>query len=154
MKAPNRSELAQRLRAHGIRPSPQRMAVALAVFGCEDHPSADRVWARARRTVPEISRATVYNTLNRLVDHGLLRELLLAEGKVVFDANLTAHHHFIDDETGRIDDVPWEALQVCNLEALTEYHVREYQVVLRGRPAAGRPHDSNSSQKSSQNQEE
>jgi Fe2+ or Zn2+ uptake regulation protein len=54
----------------------------------------------------------------------------------VFDCNVSAHHHFIDDATGRIHDVPWDALQVCNLDALRQYEVREYQVILRGRRSA------------------
>ena len=85
-----------------------------------------------------LSRATVYNTLNLFVEKGLLRELVLAEGRVVFDPKLSAHHHFIDDDTQSIVDIPWEALQVKHVEALRGFDVREYQVVLRGRRAARR----------------
>ena len=65
-----------------------------------------------------ISRATVYNTLNLFVERQLLRELYIAEGVVVFDPKLETHHHFVDDATGRIHDVPWERVQVCNVETL------------------------------------
>ena len=85
-----------------------------------------------------ISRATVYNTLNLFVRKGLLRELQLAEGRVVFDPNMGPHHHFIDEATGRIHDVPWDALEVRRVEGLRGLDVREYQVVLRGRKARGR----------------
>jgi Fe2+ or Zn2+ uptake regulation protein len=84
-----------------------------------------------------LSRATVYNTLNLFVEKGLLRELVLAEGKSVFDPNVEAHHHFIDDRTGAIYDVPWGALRVSKVDALEGYEVREYQVVLRGRRRSG-----------------
>jgi Fe2+ or Zn2+ uptake regulation protein len=83
-----------------------------------------------------LSRATVYNTLNLFVEKGLLRELVLAEGKVVFDPKLTPHHHFIDDETQGIVDIPWDALHVKHVDALRGFDVREYQVVLRGRRAS------------------
>jgi Fe2+ or Zn2+ uptake regulation protein len=129
----NRASLTQLLRARGIRPSSQRLAVAAAVMGRDDHPSADQVWERARAVLPEVSRATVYNTLNRLVDEGLLRPVELAGGCVVFDCNIADHHHFIDEATGHIYDIPWDALQVGNLDILEGYEVREYQVVLRGR---------------------
>jgi Fe2+ or Zn2+ uptake regulation protein len=43
------------------------------------------------------------------------------------------HHHLIDDETGKVFDVPWDAVKVTGEKALDGFEVREYQVVLRGR---------------------
>jgi Fur family iron response transcriptional regulator len=130
--------LAEILRRHGIQPSAQRLAVADYVLGTPEHPSADQVWSTIRASFPLISRATVYNTLNLFVRKGLLRQLALAEGKVVFDPNVQPHHHFIDDATGEIHDVPWDALDVRKVESLKGVNVREYQVVLRGRRGSRR----------------
>jgi Fur family transcriptional regulator, iron response regulator len=124
-----------RLREKGIQPSAQRVAVAEYVLTTQDHPSADQVWERVRSRLSVLSRATVYNTLNLFVGKGLLRQLVLSEGKVVFDPNVDAHHHFIDEATGAIHDVPWDALEVKHVERLRGYDVAEYQVVLRGRLA-------------------
>jgi Fur family transcriptional regulator, iron response regulator len=120
-----------------VQPSAQRIAVGEYVLYTDDHPSADDVLAEVTRSgrSPMLSRATVYNTLNLFVDKGLLRQLTLAEGRVVFDPEKERHHHFIDEATGRIHDVPWSALEVSNVAALAAaegYDVREYQVVLRG----------------------
>lgn len=131
-------DVATLLRDHGIQPSAQRLAVADYVLSTDDHPSAEDVLRRAKANLPMISRATVYNTLNLLVAKGLLRELVLAEGKVVFDCNVAAHHHFIDDETGRIHDVPWDAVKVSRVEQLAGYEVKEYMVVMRGRRHHGK----------------
>jgi Fe2+ or Zn2+ uptake regulation protein len=88
-----------------------------------------------------LSRATVYNTLNLFVEHGLLKEFILAEGRVVFDPNTEKHHHFIDEATGKIYDVPWKAVGVSQVEELKGFDVHEYQVVMRGRKRAnGRKH--------------
>jgi Fe2+ or Zn2+ uptake regulation protein len=125
--------IADELRRLGIQPSAQRVAIAGYVLHTRDHPSADRVWSEVRRRFPMVSRATVYNTLNLLVGKGLLKELVLAEGKVVFDPNPAPHHHFVDDRTGDIVDVPWEALEVEHVGELRGFEVRDYQVVLRGR---------------------
>lgn len=125
--------LADQLRAHGIQPSAQRLAVAEYVLRTQDHPSADEVLARVRGRVPMISRATVYNTLNLFVEKGLLRQFVLAEGRLVFDPHVAPHHHFVDDDTGAIHDVPWDALEVRRVEKLQGLDVSEYQVVLRGR---------------------
>jgi Fe2+ or Zn2+ uptake regulation protein len=62
----------------------------------------------------------------------LLRRLTIAEDSVVFDPRIETHHHFIDDETGEIHDVPWDKVQVCNIESLREYDVQDYQVVMHG----------------------
>jgi len=129
------------LRGHGIQPTPQRQAVAAFVLNTETHPSADEVLSRVRRTHPAVSRATVYNTLNLLVDRGLLRARILKEGTVVFDPNVSRHHHFIDEETGRIHDVPWEALEVRGPDSLEGLEVREYYVVMRGRTRQAKVED-------------
>lgn len=123
------------LEQHGIQPSAQRVAVAKYVLSTSEHPSADQVFAKVKGSLPVLSRATVYNTLHLFVEKGLLRELILAEGRVVFDPKTEAHHHFIDDDTGAIHDVPWDALKVKHVDGLDDLglDVREYQVVLRGK---------------------
>jgi len=126
------------LKSHGVQPSAHRVAIARYVLATQDHPSADDVWDRVRKELPVVSRATVYNTLNLLVEKGLLRQLSIAEGHVVFDPKVDRHHHLLDETTGRLFDVPWEALRVSDVERLPGFEVTEYQVVLRGRRVAGR----------------
>lgn len=121
------------LRERGIQPSAQRVAVGDYVLNTCDHPSADKVASTVRKKFPIISRATVYNTLNLMVEKGLLREFVLDDGKTVFDANVGSHHHFVDEASGRIYDIPWESLKVSKLDSLKGFQVKEYQVVLRGR---------------------
>ena len=126
-------DLIQCLRERHIQPSAQRLAIAEFVLAAAAHPSADEVLAAVRQRRPQLSRATVYNTLHLFVERGLLRELVLADGKRVYDPKLEPHHHFVDDASGAIEDVPWEALRVLDVERLPGLDVREYQVVLRGR---------------------
>lgn len=130
MRHPDLPELLER---HGIQPSVQRLAVADYVLYTDEHPSADRVFVKAKKALPVLSRATVYNTLNLFVEKGLLRELVLAEGRIVFDPKIERHHHFVDESTGRIYDVPWNAVEVRKLSDLGEFDVSEYQVVMRGK---------------------
>ena len=130
-------DLHELLRAHGIQPSAQRLAVATYVLDTEDHPSAEEVWRAAKGHLPMISRATVYNTLHLFVQKGLLRELVLAEGRSVFDCNCAAHHHFIDESTGAIHDVPWDAVRVSRVERLAGYDIKEYMVGMRGTKTRG-----------------
>jgi Fe2+ or Zn2+ uptake regulation protein len=75
----------------------------------------------------------VYNTLNLFVDRGLLKTQMLRGGTLAFDPHVEAHHHFIDEETGEVFDVPWEAVRVDGEMDLGDFDVREYQVVMRGK---------------------
>ena len=120
------------LESRGIQASAQRVAVGEYALRTTDHPSADVVFTAVKEGFPFVSRATVYNTLNLFVEKGLLRALVLAEGKVVFDPNVEPHHHLIDEESGTIHDVPWDAVSIRRIEPPRDYEVHEYQVVMRG----------------------
>ena len=134
----SRNDVIALLESRGIRPSAQRVAVAEYVLRTEEHPTADRVWSRVKGKVPVLSRATVYNTLNLFVEKGLLQRLNLSEDSIVFDPITETHHHFIDEKTGAIHDVPWDKVQVCNIDSLRDYDVHDYQVVMRGTLKAAR----------------
>lgn len=125
--------LLETLRGHGIQPTAQRLAVARFVLETQAHPTAEEVWEKVRQRSPTLSRATVYNTLNLFVEKGLLRMQAVREGAVVFDPLVTRHHHFIDEETGEIHDVPWDAVRVSGERAIRGFEVSDYQVVMRGR---------------------
>jgi len=126
-------EIISLLKQSGIQPTPQRIAVAECVLRSKRHPTADAVWTSVKRKHPTVSRATVYNTLNLLVEKQLLRTHVLTDGTTVFDPHVELHHHFIDDETGEIHDIPWAALKVKGSDLLPGFDVREYQVIMRGR---------------------
>lgn len=138
MSTVSHQELIEKLEHAGIRPSAQRVAIAAYVLSTEDHPSADEVWNRVKAEFPMVSRATVYNTLQLFREHGLVQQLVLAEGSVVFDPKVEPHHHFVDDETGAIHDIPWTALRVGKVDELEGVDVRDYMVVVRGRKKDGK----------------
>ena len=59
-----------------------------------------------------MSLATVYNTLNLLADHGLVRELRVASDRVMYDSNTEPHHHFYNQDTGQLEDIPANTVTV------------------------------------------
>lgn len=122
-----------RLRQQGIQPTPQRLAVADYVLTTTAHPSAEEVWRRVRRSCPTVSRATVYNTLKLFAEKGLVKAHCMREGALVFDGRVQPHHHIVDEETGRVYDVEWEAITVKGTGALKAFSVNDYQVVMHGR---------------------
>jgi Fe2+ or Zn2+ uptake regulation protein len=127
------SAVVARLLEKGLRPSAQRVAIASYVLATDHHPTADEIWQATSKVLPVLSRATVYNTLRLFVDHGLLRELVLRQGQRVYDPNLDEHHHFIDEETGRIYDLPLETVDVSATPEIPGFQVRRVTVTLHGR---------------------
>lgn len=98
--------LVDRLRGRGWRLTAQRRAIAEAMSGEHVHLTADEVLARARAVVPEVSRATVYNTLNELVGVGEVLEVAHTDGRKRYDPNIAErHHHLVCVECGRMLDV-------------------------------------------------
>ena len=80
-----------------------------------------------------ISRSTVYNTLNLFVDKGLLQRFPVGEGRVVYDPDLSPHHHLVDEDTGVVHDIPWKVLEIPHIKSVEGFEVTDCQVVMRGR---------------------
>jgi Fur family ferric uptake transcriptional regulator len=100
------SELVERLRDRGWRLTAQRRVVAEVLAGEHVHLTAEAVYLKARQLLPEISLATVYNTLNELVDMGEVLEISTADGPKRYDPNTTvAHHHLYCVGCGTLRDV-------------------------------------------------
>jgi Fur family transcriptional regulator, stress-responsive regulator len=98
--------LVDRLRDRGWRLTAQRRVIAEAMAGEHVHLTADEVFERARGALPEVSRATVYNTLNELVGMGELHEITHTDGRKRYDPNVEErHHHLVCVGCGRMLDV-------------------------------------------------
>ncbi len=101
------TDLLSRLRTRNWRLSPQRRAVAEVLVGDHVHLTAEHVHALARVRLPEISRATVYNTLNELVAMGEVLEVDVVDGPKRYDPNVGEEHdHLVCDSCHAIRDVP------------------------------------------------
>lgn len=90
------------LQGAGLRLTPQRLAIAREVIA-QDHPTAAEIYEAVRVRFPTMGLATVYATLNVMVERGLLRPLAF-ENAVRFDANVTPHANLICTGCGRITD--------------------------------------------------
>lgn len=116
-EAPGESaELSERLRAAGLRPTRQRIALAALLFGYGDrHVSAELLHGEALVSGEHVSLATVYNTLHQFTQAGLLRELAIDGAKAYFDTNTSNHNHFFHEQNGELIDIPGNAIRVDGL---------------------------------------
>ena len=108
------------LRDHGVSLTQQRVEIAQQLFAQPQHVSAEQILTLVNRKHKRVSKATVYNTLALFVEHGLLREVIVDPSRVVYDSNLSAHHHFYNMDTGLLQDIPSEQVTVTNLPTLPE----------------------------------
>lgn len=130
------ASLLERLRARQWRITPQRRTVAEVLHGDHVHLSADEVFAAARGRLPEISLATVYNTLNELVAMGEVSEVRAGAGVTRYDPNVHIHHHhLVCTGCGAILDVRPEGIDGLRLTGHDRhgYSVDDVEVVFRGR---------------------
>jgi len=113
------SALVQRLKAAGLRPTRQRLALAKLLFeapgGCDRHITAEQLHAEAVADNVRVSLATIYNSLHQFTGAGLLREVVVESGRSYFDTNVTDHHHFYYEDSGRLQDIPGEMVQLDSL---------------------------------------
>jgi len=110
------SDVAQRLRTAGLRPTRQRLALARLLFdGGDRHMTAEHLHGEAAARAIRVSLATVYNTLHQFTEAGLLREVVVESGRSYFDTNVSDHHHFFCESTGHLQDIPGELVMVGQL---------------------------------------
>ena len=99
------SELAKKLSESGLRLTSQREHVFHVLRAQTDHPTADEVYLRTKAEMPEISMATVYNTLDALVRCGLVKQVNVDRAATRFCCNMEDHCHFYCEECGWIHDI-------------------------------------------------
>ena len=97
--------LQRRLEQSGLRTTPQREHVYQVLLEKKNHPTAEEVFIRAKKGMPEISMATVYNCLDALVNCGLVRQVNHDREATRFCSNMQPHHHFYCDECGGAYDI-------------------------------------------------
>ena len=105
----------QRLSECGIRPTAQRVQIALLLLAAPQHLSAEQILASLRDQGARVSKATVYNTLNLFAERGLIRQLSVDGSRAWFDSNVEPHYHFHDQASGALIDVPVPAVEFSRL---------------------------------------
>lgn len=117
------------------RETRQRALIYSIVASTETHPTADWIYERARERMPRLSLGTVYRNLQRLAAEGRIRAID-AWGKTTrWDADLSAHYHFVCTSCGAIRDVPkpeGEDVRLARLFPLPGFSITGHRVELEG----------------------
>lgn len=126
------SQIEEWLNKAGVNATAQRLAICQFVLCQADHPTADDIKVWADENFPKISLATVYNTLNTLVEAGLLREYCFSHSdKKIYDNNIVDHYHLYDEAAHRLIDVSPEVVTV-NHTQLKNVNIKRADLILYG----------------------
>jgi len=130
--------LTQRLAARGFRFTPQREQVYNVLLEERDHPTAEDVFIRAKKGMPDISMATVYNCLTALVKCGLAKQVALERGAARFCPNMSEHCHFYCDSCDTVFDI--ELAKGAGIPLPRGFEAAHYDVAIHGRcPKCSKP---------------
>ncbi len=134
-------EMLDDLKRAGLKLTAQREAIVRQFASDVSHPTAQELYDRLRQEFPQMSFATVYNTLDALAAAGLSGTLRLGQA-ARFDPNTEPHHHAVCESCGEIGDVPAPSLApspaaVKQLgRAAPGFRVRAVERIYRGLCAA------------------
>ena len=118
---PTPADVAKILRAAGLRPTRQRVALAHLLFtGGDRHVTAEILHEEALARKVRVSLATVYNTLHQFTTAGLLREVAVEGAKAYFDTNTSNHYHFFCEHSGMLMDIATGSIRIEGLPEAPE----------------------------------
>ena len=125
----------ERLRASGLRPTKQRLALCKILFDRREtfHFTIEKFKQIAARDSKEkISLATLYNTVYAFKKRGFLKEISLKGNKTFFDTNIKNHYHFYDEDSSQLIDIKDENVSINNLPSLPNgKKIEEIEVTIR-----------------------
>src|SRR5918912_4141480 len=129
------THLVRRLREHGYRMTPQRMAVLQELLRTDDHPSVEAIYRELQPTYPMMSLATVYKTVATLKDLGEVLELEFSDGHNRYDAHTPEPHaHLVCRRCDRIEDYPIAELDqlMASAAARSSYRLQSMRLEFYG----------------------
>ena len=125
----------ERLRASGLRPTKQRLALCKILFDRKEtfHFTIEKLKKIAEKNgKKKISLATLYNTVHAFKKSGYLKEISLKGNKTFFDTNTKNHHHFYDEDSSQLSDIKNENVSVTNLPNVPNgKKIKEIEITIR-----------------------
>ncbi len=119
----------------------QRRVILEELRNSKEHLSADELYMRVKKKLPNVSISTIYRNLEELAEQGLIRKLGPQSIQKRFDANIQPHFHIRCVKCGRIDDVPFSMVSEVSqairkttamVEKITGYDVLGYHLEFLG----------------------
>ena len=125
----------EKLRQTGLRPTKQRVKICEVLFNREKtfHFTINDLVKKISEELNEkISLATVYNTVHAFEKKGYLKEISINSDKSYFDTNISAHHHFYDEDNQELIDCNEDDIDSVNIRKnITGKKINSVEVLIR-----------------------
>lgn len=92
------------LKDSGLKSTPQRIAILDSLYKTRKHPTAEEIYTAIKTNLPSISLGTVYKTLEKFSETGLVKQIDTGTDKMRYDAYVERHFHLISETKDRIED--------------------------------------------------
>lgn len=127
-------DITKKLKEHGFKVTPQRLAVYNVLKDTKEHPSAETIYNKLLPMYPTMSLATVYKSLEVFKNMGLVQELDLGEGSSRYDANTKYHPHIYCIKCSKVEDVSDDMLYdlLDGVREKTGYDIVKQQLYFYG----------------------
>ncbi|HBX71143.1 MAG TPA: transcriptional repressor [Chloroflexi bacterium] len=120
---PHCQTLLDALRQKGYRLTPQREMIIQAIAHSDQHMTAEAIFAEIQTRTQAVNLATVYRTLDLLVDQGFATRADLGEGQIVYATTEHGPHiHLVCRGCGQIIDANPELLLPIEGQLQSEHH--------------------------------
>ena len=112
----------------------QRKEVYRLLAEKKHHPTAQELYQEVKENMPSISLATIYNCLEALVEHDVIKQVNFEREPSRYCANQIEHGHFYDQQTGEIFDITLK--QGLKLEEIFDLpkgtNIENLEITMRG----------------------
>jgi Fur family iron response transcriptional regulator len=124
----------RKLREHGVKATARRIEIGALLLAAPCHMSADQILKQLRDTGSKVSKATVYNTLHLFSRKGIVRELAVDPGHLVYDSKTAFHHHIFNADSGELTDIDPAGLEIKGLPELpSDTRAESVELIIRVR---------------------
>jgi Fur family ferric uptake transcriptional regulator len=115
-------EILESLRQHGVRLTPQRVAILEAITRKDGHITADEIFATIHPLFPYVDISTVYRTLEFLTEQGVLNVIDLGAGRAEYElVSREPHHHLVCHVCKQVTSIDYDLLQPISDAILERY---------------------------------
>ncbi|GLI34584.1 transcriptional repressor [Desulforhabdus amnigena] len=133
MEEMNDKDFIATLRKHGLQVTYQRLAIYQTLYFTKDHPSAESIYQQVKKRFPMISLGTVYKTLERFYEVGLIQKVSPMTDVARYDALVTPHHHMVCLKCQAIEDVKGlPSVENIPLPKENGFRVLRQQIIFQG----------------------
>ena len=116
------------LKSENIKLTPQREAVFANIMDSDEHRECDDIYNSLLKSGITVSKATIYRTLDILVEYNLARKLVIGDGKAKYEKKIGKphHDHMICIETGDIIEFDNDQIEILQEQ---EAEKRGYEII-------------------------